>query len=196
MTRARLRAYDVHRVLDEFLEVFEIRYVEEKSSTFNAPRPSSDFRSWRTESLSRDRRSWDVDEEETPSKYYCIWKIFSSRVLPTLYCSFLRDTSARRGSQIHVQYQTRKQLNFLSPTNSPVIHLYLETNYNLVCREGGIWFLWHRKDIQWSISLFLLLSLSHARACMLDETMSYFSLIFMLIGEFPYLPVITWLLLL
>lgn len=29
MTRARFRAYGVHRVLDELLEVFEIRRVEE-----------------------------------------------------------------------------------------------------------------------------------------------------------------------
>lgn len=127
----------------------------------------------------------DGDEEETPSKYYCMWKILSSRVSPTP----MRPHAAAR---TRVQYQPRKQLNFLSPTSPPVIHLDLET---ILYGGGRTWLLWRRKDIQWSISLFhfsLFLSFSHARACILDETTSYFSLIFMLIGEFPYLPVITW----
>lgn len=175
MTRARFRAYGVHRVLDELLEVLGIR-----QSDFRAP--------GRTEPPSR-IEDLDGDEEETPSKYYCTWKILSPRISPIpMHSCEIRPHVAGR---TRVQYQTRKQLEFLSPTSPPIIHLDLKTNYNLVCREEGFDFCGVEK-ISSDLSLSLFFSLLHARACTFDETTSYFSLIFMLIGEFPYLPVFTW----
>lgn len=157
MTRARFRAYGVHRVLDELLEVLGIR---QSRRSLNSPRSfvwlSS---SWElTEPPSR-IGNLDGDEEETASKYYCMWKILSPRISPIpMHSCEIRPHVAGR---TRVQYQTRKQLEFLSPTSPPIIHLDLKTNYNLVCREEGFDFCGVEK-ISSDLSFSLFLSLARA----------------------------------
>ena len=69
-----------------------------------------------------------------------------------------------RTTQLACIYTKRaNRLNFLSSTSSPVIHLDLKTNYNLVCREEGFDFCGVEK-ISSDLSLFFSFSLFPARA--------------------------------
>lgn len=102
----------------------------------------------------------------------------------------LRDTSARRGS--HSRANTKRANSLTSSlTDEPSGYTSRLKNELQSCMRGGRDLIFVTSKRYPVIYLSFSLSFLHARACMFDETTSYFSLIFMLIGEFPYLPVIT-----
>lgn len=165
MTRARFRAYGVHRVLwrtpggprnptrernSPRIATFPLKRSAILARPFGPGEPSLRF------------MYLDGDKEETPSKYYCMWKILSSRVSPLMHSCQTRPHVAGR---TRVQYQTREQLK-LPLTDEPSGYTSRLRNELQSCMQGreDLIFLWRRKDIQWSISHFLSFSLFLARA--------------------------------
>jgi len=157
MTRARFRAYSVHRVLDEFLGIWRVEELVDNRNSLNISRSSSDFRSWRTSS---DPPLYvgdlDGNEEETSSKYYCTCEKYFLWVSSYPY-ALLRT----RPHVVAFACNTKRANSLTSSHDESSGYTSRLKNELQSCMRGGeIWFLWRRKDIQWSISFFL--SLAHA----------------------------------
>jgi len=122
-----------------------------------------DFRSWRIESPSC-IGDLDGDEEEISSKYYMLvcekYSLLGSHLPLCILARHIRTTQLALAC---IYTKRANRLNFLSSTSSPVIHLDLKTNYNLVCREEGFDFCSVEK-ISSDLSLFFSFSLFPARA--------------------------------
>ncbi|KAL6258815.1 hypothetical protein P5V15_010761 [Pogonomyrmex californicus] len=197
MTRARFRAYGVHRVFDKLLggPLRDLRRVEELESSTRFSYDGAGEPSFRGIS----KISMEI-EEEIPSKYYYYYYYYMKNTLfPDLVSipTHSHESHPLVAGRTRVQYQTRKNslisshrraLRYTPRLRNEFTILYAGTRdlISVASKRYPDLSLFSSLSLSLSLSLFL-----HARACMLDETTSYFSLIFMLIGEFPYLPVIT-----
>lgn len=155
MTRVRFRAYGVHRVLDELPEVLGIRQSRRCFPLTRSLRPTLLALEEPSLRVVYRRSRWRWGRDTFKILLYVKNTLFPRLTYPY---AFSRDARPHIAARTRVQHQPREQLNFLSPTSPPVIHLDLETI--LYAGGGRVWFLWRRKDIQWSISFFLLFFLS------------------------------------
>jgi len=158
MTRARFRAYSVHRVLDEFLEIWR---VEELVDNRNVLLTFCDF-------------CLTFGVEEPPPILHCISEILMEMRKKHLQNIIVRVKNTFSGSHLTLthSWETRphvvalacntKRANSLTSSHdeSSGYTSRLKNELQSCMRGGEIWFLWRRKDIQWSISF----SLSLARA--------------------------------
>jgi len=161
ITRARFRAYGVHRVLDELLEVLGIRRVEEFADNLDVCSRLSELKDRASVVYRRFRWRWGRDIFKI--LYACMWKILSPRVSSTPMHSCETHPHDATRTRVYIYTKRANRLNFLSSTSSPIIHLDLKTNYNLVCREEGFDFCSVEK-ISSDLSLFFSFSLFPARA--------------------------------